>query len=101
MKNCSKPWGYHTLVYSETMLNGTVRIIKTIRNCDGSVCWSLHNNDNDHVITFNNCMIIIDPNVYNEDVDDPKALSTLKDRMYEYIASKLHMSKEELIKKCP
>lgn len=96
MENCNIPWGYHTMTYKEFILDGDAYICKTIRKSDKLVCFAVHNASNDRVITFDKCMIIIDSENYDES-KDAEFVATLKDRCYEYIASKAGISKEVLM----
>ena len=95
MNNCNIPWGAHTMVYKEFVINDMFYICKTIRKDDSQVCFSIRDSDNDNLVVFNYSMIIIDSEYYNENEDKLK-IDTLKGRLYNYLSEKTGYSVEKL-----
>ena len=95
MKNCNIPWGAHTMVYKEFVIDDMFYICKTIRKSDSQVCFGIHQTNNDHVVVFNYSMIISDSEYYDENEDKLK-IDTLKGRLYNYLSEKTGYSVEKL-----
>lgn len=96
MKNCSIPWGAHTITYKEFLLDGEAYLAKTIRNCDSLVCFAIHYTKDDRLVIFDESMITVNNDLYNES-DDEKYIAKLKESLYKYLSKKTNTSVDELV----
>ena len=96
MTNCSIPWGAHTMVYKEFLLDGEAYLSKTVRNSDGLVSFGIHNTKNDHGIIFDNSMILVNADGYDEG-DDEKYISKLKKAFFDFLSAETGIPVEELV----
>ena len=61
------------------------------------VTFGIHCTENNHGINFNNGMILVDANEYNES-DDEKYISKLKNSFYTHLSEDIEIPVEELVR---
>lgn len=96
MENCRRDVGYHTVVYSEKVLGGLLKIEKQIRKCDGFVSWLVRETETDKGVTFDGCMVIYEAKDETEKID-VDALNKIKKALYEYMSKKTGCTIEQLM----
>ena len=96
MENCRRDAGYHTVVYSEKVLGGLLKIEKQIRKCDGFVSWLVRENDTDKGVIFDGCMVTYEGKEETEKIE-ADSLNRIKKALYEYMKQKTGYSVEQLM----
>lgn len=95
MENCRRDAGYHTVVYSEKVLGGLVKIEKQIRKDDGFVSWLVRETETNKGVIFDGCMITYEANEETEEIEEA-ALEKIKSSLYEYMSKKTGCTLEQL-----